>query len=234
VENDRKSDVKLKIYSVEDVDIRTPVVPSRIIRLRGCYERDITDTGFDPNIEKYDLNEREYPSMWISPSSSLSGHGDSVAIPPKINDVRGGSELALVFSKGGSQISTDECFSYIGGCTAAISLSTYDSVPGIDGYTMYDGFLPLGPEINPIKKTKIKSSPMILEINDSIEDVWTTADWRFSLEEMISFVSHVMTICPGDILLTGDPTRTQKTLTADDTVTTTIDGVGKLSIKIRN
>lgn len=218
----------LEGFCRSEVSLHSPVAPQKVIRLEGCYEHDLTDEGFNPHLEEAGLNELEWPSLWITPASTTIGPGTPVRLPPSISDARPGVELALVIGEEAKSLSVEEALSAVAGCTIAVSVTAFDDLPGLEGYRMFDSFLPFGPEVVPAGGLDLDDLAMGVKVNGRLLDSRTTADFRFSPGEMVAYASKVLTLEPGDLVLTGDPTRIDRPLAAGDRVSSWIESVGTL------
>jgi len=220
------------VFAASEVSYHLPIDPPRLIRLEGCYEQDASDTGFNPHLEKYGLNDRHSPTLWMAPNHSLSGPGGSVLLPQRVSDVRAGAELAIVIAEDCKHLDQNSAFDVVAGALPVISLAAFDELPGIDGYKMYESFVTVGKEIEPLTREQISTLSLKLAINDDARDHRSTDGWRFSIDEQLAFASEVLTLRQGDILFTGIPTRVDRSLREGDQITTTIPTLGSVTTNV--
>lgn len=215
-------------YTPKSVAFCTPFAPERLVRLEGCYEHDVTDEGFNPHLERHSLNDRDHPTMWIAPKASLHGPRSKLTIPRHVKDIRPGVELAFVIGD------PNACDPYdrVAGCTVAITFAAYDETPGIDGYKMYEGFLTIGPEICDIDSDRVQSVSLELHREETVTDVRSTSQWRFSVSDLIEYVASVMTLRPGDVVVTGDPTRSADAIAPGEVITGEVSGIEALTTEV--
>jgi 5-oxopent-3-ene-1,2,5-tricarboxylate decarboxylase/2-hydroxyhepta-2,4-diene-1,7-dioate isomerase len=209
-------------------DFHVPMEPSKIIRLDGCYEHDVTDEGFNHHLENAGLNDMSTPSLWVAPKSTLSPHGGTVTIPGQMADIRPGVELGVVIDSSVYALEVDEALDAIGGFTVCMDLAAHDDVPGLEGYRMFDECLPCGPDVVDQELINPETRAMGIRHNGEPVDVQSTTSFRFSLAEMISYVSKVMSLSPGDLITTGTPIRDAPSLEAGDEVEAWIESIGTL------
>ena len=209
------------VHDRRDVTLLCPVNPGTVVRLDGCYEHDVTD-GYDPHLG--DLASRETPSLWVAPTASLAADGTEVPLPAMADDVRPGVELGLVVGEQARHLTPEEALESIAGYTVCRTLWAHDEHPGLYGYRMFTGFLGVGPTVVP----EI-TQPVALGARRDGEtvDQSSTARLRFSLGELVSYASHVFTLDPGDLVVTGNPIRTEDAVDPGETVTTWVESVGQ-------
>lgn len=215
-------------FDCNDVKFHEPVIPRTIVRSEGCYEHDFTDEGFNPHIEDRGLNELDWPSIWVAPNASLTGPETAISLPRMVSDVRPGVELGVVIGEKIYGTDPEAARDAVVGCTTCASLTAYDELPGPEGFQMFPGFLPCGPEV--IQFDDIPTDATLkVEINGSVLDKKALDSLRFTIGDIVSYVSNVMTLHPGDLVLTGDPTRIDRALNAGDELTVEIDPIKSLT-----
>jgi 2-keto-4-pentenoate hydratase/2-oxohepta-3-ene-1,7-dioic acid hydratase in catechol pathway len=227
-----ESDRDFSTTRVEAVELLPPTNPSKVVRLDGCYEHDLTDEGFDPHLEGVGLEDLSNPSLWVAPTSTLTGDASTVQIPPQVEDVRPGVELGIVIGERGKQLDPQETNEIISGFVACMSLRSGDDIPGLYGYKMFDGFFPCGPSVVPYSRVDADALSLGVRRNRNAEDTQSTTSLRFTIPEMVSFASHVMTLEPGDLIATGTPNRGISSLEDGDEVEAWIESIGTLQVTI--
>lgn len=220
-----EDDTDVESYDANDVTLDQPVAPGKIIRLEGCYEHDLTDEGFDPFLEADGLTERAWPTHVAVPRSATVAPGDTVVLPQFAETVRPGVVLAFVVGQGGKYLSSSEALDSVAGLLVAADIALYDELPGLFGYKSFDCALPLGSEVVPLDGA-VTDLDIEMAINGETVDSQSTANWRFDPGELVASVSELLTLKPGDLILTGNPMRTDRRLEDGDTLTVRIDSVG--------
>jgi len=213
-------------YAVDDVTFHRPFKPEKIIRLEGCYEHDLTDEGFNPFIETDGLNEMDWPSHVAVPASSTVPPSEPIILPQFAEKIRPGVILGFVVGRSGKYLSSGDALNVIAGCLLAGDVALYDDLPGLFGYKSFDSALPLGPEVVPLGGDDLDDLSLSMAINGTTLDTKTTANWRFDPGELVASVSELMTLEPGDVVLTGNPIRTSRFLEDGDKFSATIEGIG--------
>lgn len=214
--------------SIAEIDLEVPTEPSKIVRLEGCYEHDVTDEGFNSHVENVDFNNMETPSLWVAPTSTLIPHGGTVTVPMQMTDIRPGVELGVIIDTSVYDLNPDEALDAIGGFTVCLDFAAHDDIPGLEGYRMFDTSLPCGPGIIEPETVDPEACAVGLRHNGEPVDVQSTTAFRFPLSEIISYVSKVMSLSPGDLITTGTPIRGAPSLESEDMVEGWIESVGTL------
>jgi len=228
------SETTAKTVPRAEVDIRSPVTPSKIVRLDGCYEHDLTDEGFDPHIEDAGLDELSNPALWVAPPTTLTGTGSTVRVPEQVDIARVGVELGLVVGSEVKDLDPDEALDAVAGVTVCTSIAAHDEVPGLMGYKMFRGFLPCGPSVTPLARVNSDRLELGLQHDGEVVDVRSTESLRFTVAELVSYASRVMTLAPGDLITTGTPTRGSPKLKDGSEIEAWIDEIGRIRMDIEH
>lgn len=213
-------------YSVDEVAVGAPICDPTLVRLDGCYELDENAPEGDPHVRAGDLKERNWPRLWTAPSSCLVAPDRNVTLPQSMADVRPGVELALVVGTASAEFTDGNVWNAIAGFTGAVTMSAHDELPGIQGYKMFDESTFLGPEIVPESEINPEAATHTISLNGERLDNRDSPDMRFSLTEIIEYVTDVISLVPGDYVLIGNPLRTSRTVSEGDQVTGDISEVG--------
>lgn len=215
----------------------SPVEPKNIIALGLNYGKHADETG---------IRKPESPVMFIKATSSVTGHGDFIALPDAGPDeVDYEAELAIVIGRDAKNVSPEAAGHYIFGYTCANDVSARDwqkikqKKQWARGKS-FDTFCPLGPCL--VTKDEI-TNPDNLRIrsilNGEIMQDSNTSDMLFDTHAIISDLSRSMTLLKGTVIMTGTPdgvgfTRTPPVfLREGDTITVEIEKVGALSNPVK-
>ena len=210
---------------LEEVDLLPPVVPGKII----CVGR-----NYAAHAAEHDAEVPEIPLIFLKPPSTVIPHGGTILLPPQSQQVEHEGELAVVIGKTGRWIAAEEAHDYIFGFTIANDVSARDLQFRDGQWTRgkgFDTFCPLGPWI----ETDFDPADAVVtcHVNEEMRQMASTRDMVFNVRQLITFTSSVMTLFPGDLLLTGTPAGVN-TLQDGDVVDVSIEGIGKLSSKVAN
>ena len=179
-----------------------PVVsrPGKIVCVGVNYGRHVKECG---------QSLPDAPVLFSKFATALSAHKDSVAIPRGVERLDYEAELVMVIGRRAHCVSADEAMNYVFGCTCGNDLSARDwqsrSSQWLAGKTP-DGFAPVGPWITTIDAMhEIQDLEIACALNGQLRQYASTGDMIFSCAEIVSYVSSVMTLEPGDLIFTGTP-----------------------------
>jgi 2-keto-4-pentenoate hydratase/2-oxohepta-3-ene-1,7-dioic acid hydratase in catechol pathway len=212
----RRLEVTIKL---EEVKFLSPVVPSKIICIGRNYASHAAEHGVDVP---------EIPMIFLKPPSALIGHHEKIVLPPQSGLVEHEAELAVVIGKTGRWIKPENAANHIMGYTIANDVTARDLQRRDGQWTRgkgFDTFCPLGPWI----ETDFDPSDalIICKVNGEIRQMSSTRDMVFPVAQLIAFASTVMTLMPGDVLLTGTPAGVGVLKTGDQ-IEIEIENLGKL------
>ena len=204
--------------------------PSKIVCVGLNYRRHAAEAG---------MPVPETPILFSKYANTLSGDGEVITIPEATKQADYEAELAIVMGRRAKNIEEDKAHDYVFGYCIANDLSARDlqmlTGQWLLGKTL-DGFLPLGPELVTADEVDDPDSLQIRGwLNGELRQDSSTADMVFSTKEIISYISHYMTLEPGDVILTGTPEgvifgdEPAVWLKAGDEVTIEIESLGRLS-----
>jgi 2-keto-4-pentenoate hydratase/2-oxohepta-3-ene-1,7-dioic acid hydratase in catechol pathway len=184
-----------------------------------------------------DMPER--PVIFMKPASSVIGEGEEIVIPSYSNDCHHEAELALLIGTGGKNISTEDALGHIGGYGVAIDLTLRDvqaeqkkkGLPwevakGFDTACPLSAFVPAASVSDP------QDLRITLSVNGEPRQDGSTGLMIHRIPELISYLSSIFTLSPGDLILTGTPAGVGP-IKSGDSVVAEISGVGRLSVSVR-
>ncbi len=206
------------------VRLLAPVVGSKIVAVGKNYADHVREMGGDePPAD---------PVLFLKPSTSVIGPGDAIALPALSNEVDHEAELAVVIGGIVRRVPVERALEAVLGYTCANDVTARD-LQRSDGQWArakgFDTFCPLGPWI----ETELDPSALALEcrVNGELRQAGSTSDLLRGVAELIAYASAVMTLLPGDVLLTGTPAGVGP-IKAGDRVEVTIEGIGTLSNEV--
>jgi 2-keto-4-pentenoate hydratase/2-oxohepta-3-ene-1,7-dioic acid hydratase in catechol pathway len=196
------------------------VIPSKII----CVGRNYIEHAREHNAEV-----PEMPLIFLKPPSAVIGPGDTIFLPPQSSKVEHEAELAVVIGKRGKRIPVETALESVLGYTIANDVTARDLQLTDGQWTRakgFDTFCPLGPWI----ETEMDSADVLItgSVNGEMRQMASTRDMVFSVSQIVAYVSAIMTLEPGDVILTGTPAGVGLLLPGD-TIEVKIEGLGSLS-----
>ena len=170
----------------------------------------------------------DYPLIFMKPPTTVIASGDAIILPPQTKELNYEGELAVVIKDTAKSISKNEARRFIAGYTCANDVTARD-LQRIDGQwtraKSFDTFCPLGPRI--VSDIDPKNLFIITRVNGVVKQNSNTKNMIFDVFELISFVSEIMTLLPGDVIITGTPPGVGA-IEAGDVVQIEIEGIGVL------
>ncbi|MFC1566396.1 fumarylacetoacetate hydrolase family protein [bacterium] len=170
----------------------------------------------------------ENPIIFLKPSTSLIGHNEPIIYPKMSKQVDYEAELAIVIKQKAHKVSVENASDYILGYTCANDVTARD-LQKIDGQwtrsKSFDTFCPIGPHI----ETELNTDNLSIQsfLNGELKQNSNTSNLIFKPNYLIHFISCIMTLYPGDIILTGTPAGIGPMQVGDE-VEVRIEGVGSL------
>ncbi|KJE27366.1 fumarylacetoacetate (FAA) hydrolase family protein [Geobacillus kaustophilus] len=207
------------VFRYDRVSLLAPLAPRHVIGIGANYAA---------SHEQLPAEMPDIPVFFFKPSSSVVGPEAEVVIPSAAGEVKFESELAVVISKEAKQVSEEEVWAHIFGYTVANDVTAPQFFHPDGHWTAgksFDTFTPLGPvietELDP-RAVSVKA-----RVNGEEKQNSPTELMIISISKMISYLSHVMTLQPGDVILTGSPVGAE--LVGPGTVIECeVDGIGTL------
>ena len=217
------------IISLSEAKFDAPIRnPSKIIGIGLNYPSHIAELGKQTPSE---------PFCWLKPPSTIIGPNQAVKIPKEVNRVDYETELAVVIGGKAKNVDESEVFSKVFGYTIILDMSARDFTEtdrALFKVKGFDTFGPLGPYI---VTTDEIPDPHALDIklwhNGELKQSDNTASMVFKIPKLISFITKIVTLYPGDIIATGTPAGID-TVKSGDRLVAQIDGIGILEVSIED
>ncbi|KAF0232786.1 MAG: hypothetical protein C0405_00520 [Desulfovibrio sp.] len=171
----------------------------------------------------------EEPILFLKPPSSVIGAGDAIVLPACSERVDYEAELAVVMGRSARFITEADAPRHIFGFTCANDVTARDLQKKDGQWTRakgFDTFCPVGPWVE-TDPGDLRSLSLRAVVNGVVRQEGSTANMIFPPHQLVSFISRVMTLHPGDVILTGTPAGIGP-LQAGDEVSVEIDRVGFL------
>lgn len=204
---------------LENVKLLAPLRPSKVI----CVGR-----NYVAHAREHAVEVPEVPLLFLKPPSSVIGPEESIVIPPQSQQVEHEAELAVVIGKRGRWISIEDALDHVSGYTIANDVTARDLQRRDGQWTRgkgFDSFCPVGPWI--LTDFDPADAMITCYVNGEMRQMASTRDMVFSVRQLIAFASSVMTLEPGDLLLTGTPAGVGQLLPGD-VIEINIEGLGSL------
>ena len=207
------------IYDLDKVKLLAPCVPSKIVAIGLNYRSHIEETK---------LPMPTTPLIFLKPSTSVVGPSSEIVLPRKSRRVDYEGELGVVIGREAKDIPENKVESYILGYTCVNDVSERYNQKEDGQWTRakgYDTFAPIGPWI----ETDVSPDDLRLEtyLNDELCQSTRTSDLIFGVHRLVSFISEVMTLLPGDVIATGTPSGIGR-MNSGDVVKVKIEKIGTL------
>ncbi|MDL4771731.1 MULTISPECIES: fumarylacetoacetate hydrolase family protein [Thermomonosporaceae] len=211
-------------YPLDDVRLLAPILPSKVIAIGKNYADHAREMGGEPPAE---------PIIFSKPSTAVIGPRETIAYPQRLSqrvDFEG--ELAVVIGRMVREIPAARAAEAILGYTCANDVTARD-LQERDGQWArakgFDTFCPLGPWI----ETEVDPSDLAIStsVNGEVRQDARTSQLLHGIPELVEYVSQVMTLLPGDVILTGTPAGVGP-LEIGDEVTVSVEGVGDLTNRV--
>ena len=210
-----------RVVRTDDVRLVAPVLPSKVIAVGRNYAEHVREMGGDaPPTE---------PMIFLKPSTSVIGPGEPIALPWQSERVEHEAELAVVIGRLCKDVPEDRVDEVVLGYTCANDVTARD-LQRVDGQwgraKGFDTFCPLGPWI----ETSFDPFDAEIEcrVGGQVRQHGSTGDMIRGVPELVSWISSVMTLLPGDVILTGTPAGVSA-IAAGDEVSVAIAGIGTLT-----
>jgi 2-keto-4-pentenoate hydratase/2-oxohepta-3-ene-1,7-dioic acid hydratase in catechol pathway len=208
--------------ALDEVRLLAPVIPrSKVV-------------GAGPNYAEHaaGLDMSDEPVLFIKPNTSVIGPRDPITYPKQSSDVQYEGELAVVIRRICRDVPAERARDVVLGYTVANDVTARDLQQKDVQFTRakgFDSFCPLGPWI----ETDLDTGDLELTttLNGELRQQGRTSQMNYDVPALIAHVSSVMTLLPGDVILTGTPSGVGPMRPGDD-VAVTIEGVGTLTNKV--
>lgn len=206
--------------ALERVRVLAPVLPSKVVGVGSNYRAHAAEMGKPvPPV----------PKIFLKPSTAVIGPGEPILLPPGSERVDHEAELGVVIGRTLSRASPAEAMRGVLGytCLNDVTARDFQRLDGVFARAKgFDGFCPLGPVI----ATGLDPADLAVRcrVNGQLRQDGRSSDMVFDVPTLLSFISGVMTLLPGDVIASGTPAGVGPLL-AGDLVEIEVEGVGALS-----
>ncbi|NLE81410.1 MAG: fumarylacetoacetate hydrolase family protein [Rhodococcus sp.] len=207
-------------WALADVRLLAPILASKVVCIGKNYAAHVAEMGGETP---------EDPVIFIKPNTSIVGPGVPIMLPASSNEVHYEGELAIVIGRPCKDVPAAKALDVVLGYTVANDVSARDHQRKDGQWTRakgHDTFCPLGPWI----ETSLDPSDLDIktEVDGAVKQDSNTALLLHTVPEIIEWVSAIMTLLPGDVILTGTPEGVGP-IVDGQTVSVTVGGIGTLS-----
>ncbi len=212
------------VLPVKAIRFLSPASPSKVVAIGKNYADHALEMGEDAP---------ELPLLFLKPSTSVVAHEDAIVYPKQSERVDYEAELAVVMKKRCKNVSKEAAMDYVLGFTCLNDVTARDLQSLDKQWTRakgFDTFCPIGPWIE--TDFDWRDANIQLLLNGEIKQSSTTARMIHKCDALISFISEVMTLEPGDVIATGTPSGIGP-MDKGDTVEVSIEGLGILRNTVR-
>ncbi|MBI3400277.1 MAG: fumarylacetoacetate hydrolase family protein [Acidobacteria bacterium] len=205
--------------------VLAPVTPSKIVCVGLNYKDHAAESG---------VTLPDEPLLFFKPPTAVIGPGDRIRLPPGVGRVDHEAELALVIGRRAHRVPRARAWEYVCGLTCLNDVTAREMQHKESQFTRCKGFDTFSP-VGPCIVTGLNGEPRNVEawVNGGRRQASNTRHLIFPIDYLIEYISFVMTLEPGDIVSTGTPEGVGP-ITAGDTVTVSVEGVGELSNPVMN
>jgi len=206
-------------YQLSQVKLLAPCLPSKIVGLGLNYRTHAEETN---------LSLPKAPLIFLKPSTAVIGPGDAIVLPHCSGRVDYEGELGVVTGRKAKDVPKGEAKHYVIGYTCVNDVSERHAQSEDGQWTRakgFDTFAPIGPWI----ETEVAPDNLKIEtyLNGELRQSAYTSDLIFGVNDLVSFISSIMTLLPGDVITTGTPSGIGR-ISPGDTVEIRIDKIGTL------
>lgn len=210
-------------FGRDELTIEPPLDPSaRVFAMGGTYSS---------HLREQNRSLFTVPHQWLVPDTAIIGPDSAIELPERVAEtVKPAIEMAIVIGKGGSYIGEQDALNHIAGYTVSNDVTARAEWPGPRGYKIMDTFSPVGPHVTTVDEVR---DPMDLSLTIRLDGAeicsGSTAGHRFTLSFLVSYLSTMYELRPGDVISTGDPGGVGDRLRPGKTVELAVKKVGTLS-----
>ncbi|MEP6464201.1 MAG: fumarylacetoacetate hydrolase family protein [Frankiaceae bacterium] len=207
-------------YPLSEVKLLAPVIPSKVVAIGKNYAEHAAEMGGPPP---------EQPLIFLKPSTAVIGPDEEIRLPASSERVDYEGELAVVIGRLCKDVPAERGFDAVLGYTCANDVTARDQQASDGQWTRakgYDTFCPLGPWL----RTQLDPADLALttRVNGEVRQQGRTSQLIHDIPRLVAYISAVMTLLPGDVILTGTPAGVGP-LAPGDTVSVEIEDLGTLT-----
>lgn len=210
------------IGHMEELTLLAPATPTKIV----CVGR-----NYAAHAAEHKAEVPKEPLIFFKPPSSVIGPGAPIVLTPQSKQVEHEAELALVIGQRCRNVSAGEAWNYVLGVTCGNDVTARDLQRQDSQWTRakgFDTFCPLGPWlVTGLGESKVAALEVACRVNGKVRQRGNTGEMVFSPAQLITYTSAIMTLEPGDVIMTGTPAGVSPIVEGDE-VEVEVEGIGVL------
>jgi 5-oxopent-3-ene-1,2,5-tricarboxylate decarboxylase/2-hydroxyhepta-2,4-diene-1,7-dioate isomerase len=207
---------------VSEARFLAPVTPTKIVAVHLTYRS---------RVDEYRARVPPFPSYFLKPPTTLNGHRRALRRPAGTSFLNYEGELAVVIARRMKGVPEDRALDHVAGYACANDVGLHDYRHADRGSMLrvkgQDGFLPLGPELVPASEFDPTSFTIRTSLNGEVVQEAGADDLLWSVAYQLADVCRLVTLEPGDVVLTGTPANSRP-MEPGDTVAVEVSGLGRL------
>lgn len=210
---------------IKEVKLLAPTIPSKVVCVGLNYADHVAEINGAAAAAE--------PTLFLKPSSSIVGPGDAIVLPTQSEKVDLEVELTIVMGQIAKNVSEKDALNYVWGFTIANDVTARDLQHSDQQWARsksFDSFCPIGPWIE--TEFVPDGQELSSRINGETKQSSTIDHMLHNVPKLISYISHNMTLLPGDVILTGTPAGITQ-IVSGDIVECEIEGIGTLVNPVR-
>ena len=211
-----------EIGCLDDLPLLAPTVPSKIVCVGRNYPAHAAEHGGEVPSE---------PLLFLKPPSSVVGPDTPIVLPPQSEQVEHETELAVVIGQHCRDVRPQEAWDYVLGVTCGNDVTARDLQRRDSQWTRakgFDTFCPLGPWlVTGLSERDVADLAVLCRVNGELRQSGRTSEMAFSPAQLVAYAASIMTLEPGDVIMTGTPAGVSP-LQPGDVVEVEVESIGVL------
>jgi len=210
--------------------IATDLVPTKVVGIAYNWKK---------LCDEFVVTAPSEPLIFLKPVSALIGDKGTILYPPQLRSVFFETELAVIIGERATRVPVEDAYRYIYGYSVIQDISDYMleetcSDQGMD-WTVSKGFDTFAPIYHVVKKERVGDPHRLdlsLKVNGVLKQSGNTRNMIFKCDQLVSYISHIMTLEPGDIIAAGCPEGCDL-IEPGDVLESTIQNIGTLTVTVK-
>ncbi|MFA5844484.1 MAG: fumarylacetoacetate hydrolase family protein [Coriobacteriia bacterium] len=211
------------VVPLHQAKLLAPAIPTKIVCVGINYRGHAKEMGHKIPDE---------PVIFLKPPTAINGPYGEIHMPDGVESIDYEGELAVIIGRRTHKVAAEEALAHVLGYCCANDVTARELQRKDGQWTRakgFDGFCPLGPWV----ETDVEPAELVVQtyLNGELRQSSPTSDMIFDVPTLVSHISHVMTLLPGDVVLTGTP-KGVGPMVRGDVIEVRIEGIGGLANKV--